>query len=430
MIVKLSSFRNIPKLYYDLISLFLLSICVRLFYVNYKYWTSGDTIQYLEIAKNLVYHHAFALDNTNGDFYYTASRPFLYPFLIAAFWTGSEPPTEAILVLQVIIGSLTVVITYLMAAKYFSRLTALTSALLLTFSPMTIHYTASIMTETLFTFLVVAGCYFAGEQKKYFSGLFFGLAFLTRPIIFPFLILLVLISFLPKLRHKWRSHLIIVLTAFFVALPWIARNTLLFNRITLTQSSGYGTNLLFGSIETPLWGDDVWSKVLKDLLTQPTLGLNEIEQDQLRMKVALSRISDNPVEWLKVRSKQYPRLFIDSGDYLLGAQNMSFGQAITELNLLVIFVKLFFLIFSFATLLFFLIGIWIAGKDFLNLPYIFLFPCFMMLIHLPMWIEFRYNLASAPFIYIISTNGLIGLFQKAKHYQSKNEFTYKSRSKC
>jgi len=284
---------------------------------------------------------------------------------------------------------------------------------------MTIHYTASIMTETLFTFLVVAGCYFAGEQKKYFSGLFFGLAFLTRPIIFPFLILLVLISFLPKLRHKWRSHLIIVLIAFFVALPLIARNTLLFNRITLTQSSGYGTNLLFGSIETPLWGDDVWSKVLKDPLTQPTLGLNEIEQDQLRMKVALSRISDNPVEWLKVRSKQYPRLFIDSGDYLLGARNMSFGQAITELNLLVIFVKLFFLIFSFATLLFFLIGIWIAGKDFLNLPYIFLFPYFMMLIHLPMWIDFRYNLASAPFIYIISTIGLIGLFQKAKHYQFK-----------
>lgn len=419
MLAKLSSFRNIPKLYYDAAGLFLLAVCIRLFYVSCKYWTAGDTSQYLEIAKNLVYHHAFALDDINGSFYYTAFRPFLYSFLIAAFWTGSEPPIEAVLIAQVIMGSLTVVMVYLMAVKHFSRLTAITSALLLTLSPMTLHYTAVIMTETLFIFLVTAGCYFAGEQKKYFSGIFFGLAFLTRPIILPFLILLVLVSFLPKLRHKLRSHLIIFLIAFFVALPWITRNTLLFNRITLTQSSGYGTNLLFGSIETQLWGDEIWTRILKDPLTQPTPGLDEIEQDRVRMKVAVSRIYDNPVGWLKVRSKQYPRLFIDSGDYLLGSRYMTFGQAVSESNFLVIFVKLFFLFISFVTLLFFLIGIWMFRKDILILPHIFLFPCFMMLIHLPMWIESRYNLPSLPFIYIIGTLGLFGLFQKVKRYKSK-----------
>ncbi len=419
MNVKPGFLRNIPKLYYDLISLFLLSGCIRLFYVIHRYWIADDSGQYLEIARNLVYHHAFALNNANGEIYYTAFRPFLYPFLIASFWTNAEPPIQSILILQIILGSSTVVIVYLMTIKHFVRFIALTSALLLALSPVTIHHTAAILTETLFTFLVVAACYFAGEQKKYFSGLFFGLACLTRPVIFPFLLLFLLLSFLPKIRPKWRVHLMICLTVFLVTLPWIARNTLLFNKVTLTRSSGYGTSLLYGSIGTRLWGDDIWSSVLKDPLTQQPPGLDEIEQDRLRMKLAVSRIVNNPAGWLKARSRQYPRLFIDSGDYVLEEQNVSFGQAVNESNFLVLFVKLFFLFFSFMTLLFFLIGIWTSGKDILNLPHIYLFPCFIMLVHLPMWIEYRYGLPSLPFIYIIGTVGLFKLFQKVKDYQLK-----------
>lgn len=418
----LKNLRHLTKftsVFYDSIILFLASSCIRLIYIQNRYWVAGDTPDYLDIAKNLAFHHAFAFTNANGSLQYTALRPPLYPFLIALFWTGPEPPIKILLLCQVLIGSITVVLIYLMTVKQFNRLIAIVSASLLVISPLTIHYTASVMTETLFTFLVVFGCYLWGEQKNFLSGFFFGLASLTRPIIFPFLVLVFFISLLSKLRFRWRGYLTIVLTAFIVASPWIVRNTLLFNRLTLTQSSGYGTNLLYGSIEIPLWGDDVWSWILKDPLTQPVPGLDEIELDRFRMKIAVSRISNNPLGWLKARVKQYPRLFLDSGDYILGDYSASFGQAIKDSNFLVLFVKLFFIFSSLMLFLLFWTGIFIFRGKILNLLHIFLFPLFVILMHLPMWIELRYNLAALPFIYIVAAIGLVGLTRKAKYYFRK-----------
>lgn len=151
------------------------------------------------------------------------------------------------------------VLIYLIARKHFSRSTALVSASLLALSPMTIRFASLILTETLFTFLLVAACYFWGNNKSKTAGFFFGLVFLTRPIIFPFLLLLPIISLLPSFRAMRRSFLTMTLTALLVASPWIVRNSLLFGQPTLTQSSGYGTNLLFGTIDTPIYGDDIWT---------------------------------------------------------------------------------------------------------------------------------------------------------------------------
>lgn len=398
-----------PKksLYFDSMVLFCIAAILRAAYVlTYGYSIGGDATSYIDIAKNIVFNHAFALTNGSG-FSYTAFRPFLYPVLIAAFWTEDEPPIVPILIAQVVLGSLTVVLTYFIARKHFSRFVAFSSASLLVLSPMTLNFTAAILTETLFTFTLVAACYFWGSKSGVTSGFFFGLTFLTRPIIFPVLLLLPLISFLPNFRNSRKLLFTITIFSILVASPWIVRNSMLFGQFTLTQSSGYGTNLLFGTIDTPLYGDDIWSWISKLPMVQGERGLNEIEEDRRRLKIAVIRISENPSDWLKVRAKQYPKLFIDSGDSLLGLRSRPISQAIKEFDWLIIAVKIGSVVACLFLFLLFIIGLIGIRRMHTQLLHIYLLPVFFIIIHLPMWIESRYLLPVMPFVYIVAVYGLV-----------------------
>lgn len=292
---------------------------------------------------------------------------------------------------------------------------------------MTIHYTGVILTETLFTFLLVTACYFWGNGKSKAAGVFFGLSFLTRPIIFPLLILLPLISFLPFYKTSRRCFLTMTLVATIIASPWILRNSLLFGQLTLTQSSGYGTNLLYGSIDTPLYGDDIWSWIKKLPLTQDIKGLNEIEQDKRKARIALDRITENPFGWLQVRAKQFPKLFFDSGDSVLGARTRPISQAIKESDYLVVFIKFSFIAGCAFLFLLFAIGFARFVKNYPSLIHIYLLPMFFVLIHLPMWIESRYLLPVMPFVYIVAVYGAALLRKQLSYKLNFVKIDYKVR---
>ena len=406
--------------YFDLIVLFCVACVLRTIYIlAYGYWIGGDSPDYIDIAKNLAFNHAFAFTSYDG-FSYTAFRPFLYPALIAVFWNENEPPITLILIIQVILGSLTVILTYLIARKHFSRFVSVFSALLLALSPMTLKFTAAVLTEVLFTFTLVAACYFWGNKKGVMSGVFFGLTFLTRPIVFPILLLLPLISLLPCFKHSRKLLFTITVFSMLVASPWIVRNSILFGQFTLTQSSGYGTNLLYGTIDTPVYGDDIWSWITKLPLTQNIEGLNEVEQDRRKLKIAVNRISENPVAWLKVRAKQYPKLFLDSGDSLLGSRSKPISQAIKEFDLTVFIIKLSSIFACVFLFLLFFVGFIGVIKNYLQLLHIYLLPIFFILIHLPMWIESRYLLPVMPFIYIIAVYGSTILKDKLKPFFTRH----------
>ena len=409
------------SLSFDLILLFCTAAVLRIAYIlTYGIWNGGDTPDYIEIAKNLVFNHAFAFTNPDGSLIYTASRSFTYPALIALLWSGDEPPINLVVTIQVILGSLTVVIIYLIARKNFNRCISFVSALLFALLPIAIKYTGVILTETLFTFLLVAACYLWGNQKSRAAGILFGLAFLTRPIVFPFLLLLPLISYLPSFKDTRRSLFTITVISVLVALPWMARNSLLFGQPTLTLSSGYGSILLQGTIETPLYGDHIWPWLFKLPVMQNVDGLNEVEQDRRKIKIAVNRIAENPFGWLKVRAKQYPRLFFESGDSLLGGLRLPpISQAVKESDFLVIFIKVGFVALCAFLFLMFFFGFAGFIKRYPQLIHIYLLPMFFMLIHLPMWTESRYLLPVIPFVYIVAVYGFVILKDYFNH--SRNQ---------
>src|SRR5215213_8410505 len=189
--------------------IFIGAFVVRSCYALFGLWWAGDSPAYLVIAKNIAFHHSFSL--TTGI--PTASRPPLYPFLIAAFWWTDNVPITAVILVQIICGAATAVLVYLITKDRFSQRVALLAALGATLAPMTVHYTAVILTEPVFTFLIVLGFFLWGRNHGVAAGLAFGLAALTRTIVIPFLGCLVLLTFLPPWRHNRRLYLLVFVSA-------------------------------------------------------------------------------------------------------------------------------------------------------------------------------------------------------------------------
>ncbi len=388
----------------------LVGFIVRLSWVLWGSWTSGDSPQYVQLARNLVFNHVYSLQEGTGALAPSAYRPPLYSALIAFFWWGETAPLNAVLFFQVVLGTATVALVYLIARRHFNRTVALIAALAMALAPMSIRFTGVILTETFFTFLLTLGIALWGERRPAWTGVVFGLAALTRATILPFLIALPLLALLPAWRPYWRRFVLITLMALLVSSVWIARNAVVFGKFIPIAASGWGAGMLAGSIETKFVGDDVFTALLSD----PAFKIDgpitdETETDRLMMRRAIKRIKDNPLHWLVVRAKQYPRLFMDSGDYLLGSHNVTFGQALREPRPLVVLVKVAFMLGNLLFVLLVAYGLYVERRRFVELSHLWLFPLFLLLAQLPFWIEARYSLPIVPVMVIFAAVGVARL---------------------
>jgi 4-amino-4-deoxy-L-arabinose transferase-like glycosyltransferase len=399
----------------DTVLLTLVAFFVRLAWLHWGAWEAVDSIQYLTLAKSLAFHHVFSLDPQT--LVPTAYRPPLYPALIALLWWRESPPLLAVLLIQAMLGALTVGLVYLIARDVFDRTTAVLAAAGMILAPMTCHFTVVPLTETLFTFLVIMGIFLWGRGHVVATGLSLGLAMLTRPTLLPFLICLLLLPLLPAWRRYWRSHLLIFILAIGVAGVWVVRNAMVFNRFIPVASSGWGTNLLCGTLETDtggrVWDGKVWGPL--NLETHPLLQVeaaDETVKDRVRLDRALRRIADHPLYWLKVRVKQYPKLLVDNGDYLLGNYNLSIREAIRVGRPLVVLLKVIFILSNLVILMLAAYGLFRERGRFMELEHITLFPIFLLAIHLPTWIEPRYLLPAVPLIAILAAVGSIRIIER------------------
>lgn len=130
-----------------------------------------------------------------GDYHRLAPffRGPLYGFFIALPLGIFDGSLTAVRLVQMFLGSATVVITVLLGLELFSPFVALAGGIFLALYPLTVYFEGQLLLTSLFTFLAVAGLFFGARAIKARSGgdaaragLFMGLAFLTRPTILPF----------------------------------------------------------------------------------------------------------------------------------------------------------------------------------------------------------------------------------------------------
>jgi hypothetical protein len=240
---------------------------------------------------------------------------------------------------------------------------------------MSSRYCTLLMTETLFTFLVVLGVFFWTIRKRQpvggsdvICGICFGLAALLRAVLLPMLVVLPLFA----IKRAWRSTLIVSATALAVIAPWTLRNWVETHRFVPIATAGWGSNLFQGTLDVS--SGDPWPFIMQQRAGDMEGGL---------LKRGVKRILQDAAGWLAVRVKQYPKLFLDDSDYLARAP----------------WVKYFLWIADIALLIFAAMGWWRTRPGL----QIWIFPAFTALSQLPMWTEARYSLPMVPFLLIMAS---------------------------
>lgn len=205
----------------------------------------GDAWEYDLLARNILNSGSFSL-NPGGP--PDARRTPLYPLFIALSYFLFGQNASVAVIFQILLSSLSVVFMFLIGEKLLDEKIAFIAALLFAADPLHLFLSQVLLTETLFTFLLLLATYFAIERGKpgyLLSGAFLGLSALTRPVAL-YLIPLYLLFFLferEPLKNRIRGSLLALLAFAITLSPWLLRNYRHFGRFSLSSLTGY--NLYF-----------------------------------------------------------------------------------------------------------------------------------------------------------------------------------------
>ncbi len=148
------------------------SLCLRL---SYNMHTQIDTPiqrdaeEYVTYAFNLVEHHVFSRDKTSlspkPDAYRTPGYPIFLALVIHLF--GKKYFYQNTILIQALLGSFLVLLTYLLARFMLPVWAAIIPAILVSVSPHLISLGNYILSETLFSFLLLLSlCLFFFSRRR------------------------------------------------------------------------------------------------------------------------------------------------------------------------------------------------------------------------------------------------------------------------
>lgn len=283
--------------------LFFLALVLRVGFVllHFKISLISDMLGYHESAVSLL---------QSGDFRVkgrlSATRPPLYSiFMFMVYYLFGNGNIFAVRIIQSVVGAFTAVLTFKLAQKVFSDKAGVWAGLFFALYPAAWGYCDLILSETLFTFLLVAGLLFLVDTPQgrfrdaFCAGILLGLATLTRTVLFQFPLFLSLFyllfskrrwSYLPKLA-------LFVVTFWLVLVPWMARNERVFGEPRLTTKSG---------VDLYMYNHNTFKYVLLNysMEAREILGgvipwqLSEMERDTLCRDAGISWIKEHPLLFL------------------------------------------------------------------------------------------------------------------------------------
>lgn len=203
--IDLSKYRELSLLLTILAVTLVLRLSVSLYIQSFKpsrAFTS-DSFSYLNSVRALLQLGKFAVSPEEPKKPQTMRTPG-YPAFIALIYMIFGEKNLPVILIQILISLGTIAITYFIARKLWNSRVALASVALLSLDVNSFLYSQMLLTETLFTFLLVAAIAFGvwlilGKEgwKRYalLLGTFIALATLVRPVSY-YLIFFIFIGFL------------------------------------------------------------------------------------------------------------------------------------------------------------------------------------------------------------------------------------------
>jgi 4-amino-4-deoxy-L-arabinose transferase-like glycosyltransferase len=235
----LDSTERLPKPFQTLRGLLPLILIVILGTGLRIYWLSshtvaiegGDGAEYARIAENLLKGKGY-VGTMGGP---ELVLPPLYPLAIALFAFVTYNAELAGRLVSLLAGVCLIPLVFAIGLRMYGRTAALIGAFLAACDFVLMDLSTSILSEGLFTLFLAAGVWYGlralerdAAPEYLFAGLFWGLAYLTRPeaMAFPSILALIILSVALLERRSIRKAVInsVILTATFllIAVPYIA----------------------------------------------------------------------------------------------------------------------------------------------------------------------------------------------------------------
>jgi len=294
----------------------------------------GDAWNYVRYANNLVNHGTFSKDSGTSspkpDSYWAPGYPvFMAASIIIAEKLGINS-YKVIMYFQVALGVLISVLTLLLGRFFLSKAWSFLAAVLVSFSPHLVSIGGYLLTETLFSLLLLAAVYcfsIAFVRRKWLafavSGLFFGLSYLVNPVMFFAPILFVVAAGIVfnsdkgDLPTSFKPGLISCLMVFFIIVgAWSVRN-----RISVPPGQSSSSNRLFKNLVIGSHSNffDVWRANPRD----PN---NPATKDNKILKGSYSAFAELLFERATKDPGHYAKWYLIDKTVLLWSWNILIGK--------------------------------------------------------------------------------------------------------
>lgn len=241
------------------------------------------------------------------DTYYHNFYPPVYPTFLGILYHFFGTSIFVYAIPQIILGTMSCYLTYVIAKEAFSPKIGLMACFLLSIYHPIVWWTSYIRTETLFIFLLLLTIIFLIKAVKnnldtknmVISGIFLAVSFLCRNVILylpMFIIFYFIIVFFKNNKKRLLYSTIIFLASFYVTLlPWAYRNYTLYGQFSITTTEDWDTFYICNVISADL----------------PFFDLHEVKYERdVEDEISLLMLSKGTKEASIAFIKRYPSKYI------------------------------------------------------------------------------------------------------------------------
>ncbi|MFH1622835.1 MAG: glycosyltransferase family 39 protein [Candidatus Omnitrophota bacterium] len=275
----------------------------------------ADEIDYSQLATDILEGRGFYCETLRSGFIKMPHiRHPLYPFFISIIYFFSNNSIVVVKLAQILIHALTCLIILLIANRLFkNRIISFCSGMAWALYPLAISHALLLISETLFTFLLCTSILFIlkytqpGKVKNgFFSGLFLGLAILTKSFILlfmPILFLWFILVVKETISKKTMGFSILVFFMLLTISPWIIRNNIVLGKPFFIASGGghsfyrYNNEMTLDVIDTPLRIAFPFTDEQKKKISS----LSEQDVDKYLSGLGWQFMRSNPQDFFKIR---------------------------------------------------------------------------------------------------------------------------------
>ena len=309
------------KFFYNVPFLLLFSFLLRSIATYYF----GDTEiehEWLLLFRNLYNNGTLSFRVFDGNLIPSVYMPPLYAFFLLflkLISPGSIEFIKFILFSQIILSIISIFIFYHLNRFFFSKNWSMFNSFVLAMFPLEIYAVTQVSSVTLqflllnlylYLFFVISTQTKFSWKKIFYFSLVSGLLMLLRGEFYLIFIITLFFLIFSK-RLSLQKSLIIFIISLLVLSPYLVRNYIVFNKITLTKSAGYNLwkgNNLYSTVE----GAESYAafRTIRDRIDNlPKDNLYDFHYDKLFLEESLNYIKKEPLIFVERYIKRFFTFF-------------------------------------------------------------------------------------------------------------------------